>query len=220
MFGDLIIATDNYEEVTRRFEKLTTPATVADKLRLAALRKALSEHTAADRINYVASKLLPDRKVANPLSEVIVVSKPQSSEGIARVVKALVSQTYKNVRCFLIVPSEYKGEKQDNIIYLSEEDAADITIKNISEGCWVTYFHEQDHYGSNYLLDLALSARYSSPDAVGKVRHYKVTGSDIVLSGEACPYSPTSSVALRRALVRQEHLNSLTLKDVANRGRN
>lgn len=218
MFGDLIIATDSYEEVTRRFEKITTPATVADKLRLSALRKIMSEHTAEDRITYVASKLLPGRKVTTSLSEVIVVSKPQSLDGIARVIEAFARQSYENVRCFLIVPSDYKGVKRDKITFLSEEDAADIFIKNISEACWVTYFHEDDHYGSNYLLDLALSARYSAPDAVGKVRHYKVIGSDVVLSGDAIPYSPSSSLALRRALVRQERLNSLTLKDAANRG--
>lgn len=218
MFGDLIIATDSYEEVTRRFEKITTSATVADKLRLSALRKTMSEHTAADRITYVVSKLLPGRKVATSLSEVIVVSKPQSLDGITRVIEAFTRQSYENVRCFLIVPSDYKGEERDKITFLAEEDAADISIKNISEACWVTYFHEDDHYGSNYLLDLALSARYSAPDAVGKMRHYKVIGSDVVLSDDTIPYSPSSSLALRRALIRQERLNSLTLKDVANRG--
>lgn len=218
MFGDLVIVTDSYEEVTRRFEKITTPATVGEKLRLAALRKTMSEHTAADRIAYIVSKLLPARKVANPLSEVIVVSKPQSSDGIDRVIEAFARQSYENVRCFLIVPNDYKGEQRDKITFLAEEDAADTAIKNISEECWVTYFHEDDHYGPNYLLDLALSARYSAPDAVGKGRHYKLVDSDVVLSGDACPYSPSSSVALRRALVRCDRLNSLTLKDVANRG--
>ena len=208
MFGDLVISSDSVDEVTRRFADIVADPLRGDRLRLAGLRKVMSEHTVEDRLDYIAGKLFPDRRPADNRPRITVFSAPSSSAAASSVLDAYARQTCAHVSFIIVLPRGHKGPVPAGIKVMTKAAAAARSVADIAADGWFAFFHEDDYYGPNYLTDLSLATRYSSPDLIGKSRCFRCDpdqpgrGDSPHLDGPQLPYTPVRSLAVRASMVR------------------
>lgn len=208
MFGDLVISSDDCGELTRRFRTLLDSENGAARLRLAALRKIMSEHTSADRLDYIAAKVLPGRAPMAVLPAVTVLARASDAEAARRLLAQFAAQSLPDRHLLLELPPDLSP---DELGQGSPDGDARITLiaagktgtQALPGQGWIACWDERDHYGPNYLYDLALATRYSDADVIGKAAHHRGTGEPV---DAAAAYVPVAALARRRALLRGDRL--------------
>jgi len=203
LFGDLVVTTENGEEMLRRLQLLAEDPLNADKLRLAALRKVMQEHTYTQRLEYVMSKVTGTAK-AQRLPEIVVIGEAQDREQFDLLRANLDRQTYSQVRMIVISDTYQSSIVGDDprIQVLKPGQLKKISLGElVGNAPWIAAFVPGDYYGPNYLLDLALATRYSRAQVVGKAAHFTCTGQSAELLSNEQAYRPTQTLSARRALV-------------------
>lgn len=204
LFGDLVIATDNGEEMLRRLEMLAGDEEASNKLRLAALRKVMLEHTYEQRLHYVISKVT-DKTVFNTLPQVAVLAYARSQEEMINLVDAFQRQTHAASSLYLLLDEGVERLDWDNsnIYFFRPEEIEGKTIREVTgETEWLAGMVPEDYYGPNYLLDMVVATRYSRADAVGKFAHYRFADNGIELLNKGLAYHKVSSLSLRSSMVQ------------------
>ncbi|MBH3453568.1 glycosyltransferase [Pseudomonas monteilii] len=213
LFGDLVVTTDNGEEMLRRLQLLAEDPLNSDKLKLAALRKVMQEHTYTQRLEYVLSKVTGTVK-AQRLPEIVVVGEAQDRQQFDMLRAHLNRQTYSQVRMVIITDAYQSSIVSDDprIVVLKPAQLKKSSLGElVGNTPWVAAFVPGDYYGPNYLLDLALATRYSRAQVVGKAAHFTCQGQDAELQSTEMAYRPAQSLSARRSLVATEIIASQPL---------
>ncbi|WP_200627011.1 glycosyltransferase family protein [Pseudomonas sp. LAM2023] len=206
LFGDLVVTTDNGEEMLRRLQLLAQDPLNSDKLKLAALRKVMQEHTYTQRLDYVLSKVTGTVK-AQHLPEIVVVCEAQDRQQFDMLRAHLNRQTYSHVRMVIISDAYESSIVSDDprILVLRPTQLKKTSLGElVGNTPWLAAFVASDYYGPNYLLDLALATRYSSAQVVGKAAHFTCKEQDAELLSNELAYRPVQSLSARRSLVATE----------------
>ena len=77
------------------------------------------------------------------------------------------------------------------------------SFEEIPDDAFVAVLNNADYYGENYLLDLALSVRYSSCDGFGKVCYYENTNGEINCNDRDCTYKKCDKLAGARSIIKK-----------------
>ncbi|MNO52386.1 Chromosome partition protein Smc [compost metagenome] len=213
LFGDLVVTTDNGEEMLRRLQLLAEDPLNSDKLKLAALRKVMQEHTYTQRLEYVLSKVTGTVK-AQRLPEIVIVCEAQDGEQFDMLRAHLNRQTYSQVRMVIITDAYQSSIVSDDprILVLKPAQLKKANLGElVGNTPWVAAFVPEDYYGPNYLLDLALATRYSRAQVVGKAAHFASNGQNVELQSSELAYRPAQSLNARRSLVANEIVTGLPL---------
>ena len=177
-FGDLVLTSDNGEELIHKLKNMD--ATAQAKLRLAGLRKVYLQHTYEHRLQYIASTIMGYENECL-LPELTCVTFAPTAGDVQWVFDNYQRQTHKKKRLLLILGDRVEMPPLDEknataITVLPFSTAKDLSLASaIEEEAWVTLLHPKDYYGPNYLLDLALATKYSDCIAIGKGAHYQWT---------------------------------------------
>ncbi|WP_018237836.1 glycosyltransferase [Ensifer sp. BR816] len=208
LFGDLVVSSDEAAELRRRLEAICKTEVGYRKFRLLGLRKVMSEHTYADRLNYIRSTLSGQ---AQPPKQprIALFAVAHTPEEYSLHMENFSRQRYPNK--FLIVLKRYSGNsstKIDSIVECTNEDSCVEYIKNVGNDAWVGLLHSEDYYGPEYLTDLQLAQRYSSAMAFGKASRYQAKNGDLTLHADGDQYRTTLKLFARSALVRASAISS------------
>lgn len=206
LFGDLVQVSDNGSEIVRRLEILASDELFEGKYRLAGLRKVLSEHTYSARFNYIMNKVNgTDNK--QPLPSFTVITMVESREQFDSVLRLVSEQTLQPTRVIAILKenslnksvSGFKNDFKGDVNFISLLEAQGRKLKCIkNHHDWVAFFDTQDYYGPNYLMDIALSTRYSSARAIGKSSYFIANDEGIVLQNKNSAYKVNYPLSVRR----------------------
>lgn len=206
MFGDLVITTDSGEEMVRRLQALAGDEESSGKLRLAALRKVMLEHTYEQRLNYIVAKV-SGTPVANPLPDVAVLGYARSEEDLKAILANFQRQTHTSSILYLVLGRKVQQPpgKDARVHFLRRKELEGKCIGDvIGNAALLAGMVAEDYYGPNYLLDMAIATRYSSANAFGKVTRYNHTETDIELLEPGRVYHNAGSLQLRSAVVRAQ----------------
>jgi len=206
MFGDLVITTDSGEEMVRRLQALAGDEESSGKLRLAALRKVMLEHTYEQRLNYIVAKV-SGTPVANPLPDVAVLSYARSEEDLKAVLANFQRQTHTSSILYLVLGRKVQQPpgKDTRVRFLRRKELEGKCIGDvIGNAELLAGMVADDYYGPNYLLDMAIATRYSSANAFGKVTRYNYVETGIELLEPGRAYHNAGSLQLRSAVVRAQ----------------
>ncbi|WP_185750328.1 FkbM family methyltransferase [Stutzerimonas stutzeri] len=206
MFGDLVITTDSGEEMVRRLQALAGDEESSGKLRLAALRKVMLEHTYEQRLNYIVAKV-SGTPVANPLPDVAVLGYARSEEDLKAILANFQRQTHTSSILYLVLGRKVQQPpgKDARVHFLRRKELEGKCIGDvIGNAALLAGMVAEDYYGPNYLLDMAIATRYSSANAFGKVTRYNYTDTDIELLEPGRVYHNAGSLQLRSAVVRAQ----------------
>ncbi|MDD0977168.1 methyltransferase domain-containing protein [Pseudomonas fontis] len=213
LFGELVLSTDNAEEVQRRLQRLADAPQSIDKLRLAALRKVMLEHTYEQRLGYVLSKV-HGKPAVQQLPEIAVLCAAVDRQQFEALLAHLARQTHPNVRLFIVTDGfDSTGVQEDPRVRVFKRQSINkIKIAELlGNTAWLASFAAQDYYGPNYLLDLALATRYSQALLVGKAAYSTWNGKCVELQQAEQAYRPTRQFAARRALIARQLVGEQSL---------
>ncbi|WP_053089817.1 FkbM family methyltransferase [Stutzerimonas stutzeri] len=206
MFGELVITTDSGEEMVRRLQALAGDEESSGKLRLAALRKVMLEHTYEQRLNYIVAKV-SGTSVANPLPDVAVLGYARSEEDLQAVLANFQRQTHTSSILYLVLGRKVQQPtgKDTRVHFLRRKELEGKCIGDvIGNAELLAGMVADDYYGPNYLLDMAIATRYSSANAFGKVTRYNYVETGIELLEPGRAYHNAGSLQLRSAVVRAQ----------------
>jgi glycosyltransferase involved in cell wall biosynthesis/spore maturation protein CgeB len=204
MFGDLVITTDSGHEMVRHLEAVAGDDVRSAKLRLAALRKVLQEHTYEQRLAYVFSKVTGEAaEVRQPAVAVLAHAANQAQLDL--LLANVARQTYAHFQVHVLLAKDFApaAPADQRVRLLPHGEAAGLGIGMIARGAdFVAGMVAQDYYGPNYLLDIALTTTYSDAEVIGKHAQYAWDGATVALQAAGTAYHPAQRLALRSAAVR------------------
>lgn len=210
--GELTILSDSAKEIIRRIKELEAQPAGADKLRLAALRKVMSESTYQDRLAYIVAKIC-NVKLPSLHPAVYVVARADTLEQANAIYKSYVHQNYIEKHLLLFSDSAwefFQGKQNVSVIPTAEVFS---TLHNLPEYVWLAGFAAEDFYGANYLTDIMLATRYVQTKIICKASYYTYADGRVCINSDndSHPYTeikdslPIRRAAARMATLRQEN---------------
>jgi len=203
MFGDLVITTDSGEEMVRRLQALAGNEESSGKLRLAALRKVMLEHTYEQRLNYIVAKV-SGTPVSNPLPKVAVLAYARTEEELQAILASFQRQAHTASSLYLLLGRKVQQPTNNapRVHFFRRKDIDGKRIAEVIGGApMLAGMVAEDYYGPNYLLDMAIATRYSSANAFGKVTRYQWGEPECELAEPGHAYHKVGSLQLRCAVV-------------------
>lgn len=205
LFGDLVITTDSGSEMVRQLQNVASDETRSRKLRLASLRKVMQEHTYAQRMAYIVSKVTGQEQHTS-LPKIAVLAFVANQAELDTILRHYQTQNYKYAKLLIVAKKAWKGfdlATSPSIRIVALKELARQTIGNVLAGNdWVSFMVPQDYYGPNYLLDIALATRYSNSECIGKSAYYAWVNDAPVLQDAGTAYRPAKRLAVRSAAIQ------------------
>lgn len=217
MFGDLVLTTDCGAELTRRLRDIDEDSASARKLRLAALRKVMTEHTYQDRIAYVVAKVSGEPQ-PSLMPPILVTAYAKDQSQADRLIAAFVRQRYAQKTLLLVVPNGFAPavELGDNAVRIvSAAEAETLTLSSLGVSwTWLSVLVPDDYYGEHYLTDLAVATRYSEATAIGKASYYVWSENDgLKLQNLELTYTNVAAVPARAGIARLDRFAGVSLRE-------
>lgn len=212
LLGNLAIATDSTTTIEKWIHRLQDELT-SRKYRLMGLRKVLSEHTYEHRFSYIRSKLLSSVDQV-PEPKIAVVAMVESEAEFSQLYEMFVAQKYDNKHLYIIGnKSDCPTKAVSNYTLLDEGTELATPVTDFLVGHdFVAYFHPDDGYGPNYLLDMSLATKYTSCRCIGKNAMYCIdSGQSLQLHNDGSQYSNCESLDFRSSMVGTEYFSSWTM---------
>ncbi len=216
LLGDLVISTDDTEELKEKVRQMEQEPLFEKKIRLAALRKVMLEHTSRDRMNEMVSKVFSCSAEVY-LPHITCISYAKEQKQIQGICEVFLTQNYQN-KSMLIVCADGvfpDFEEDENISYIIESDhqkAADY----YSDANYLAGLCTDDYYGKNYLMDLALATRYSDAKIITKGGCYAYNDQNgLQLKDNTRPYKSETSAAARSSILCISKVSQFGIIDFA-----
>jgi glycosyltransferase involved in cell wall biosynthesis len=211
MFGDLVVASDSGKEIVERLQQLN--GETGEKMRLAGLRKVMLEHSYEHRLAYVARKALGWHG-DSALPMMVAVALVGSEDDYRQSIENYQAQRHLHKRLLIVLKASITVEQPPldaNITVLDSTVAARSPIgEHIDQHEWLALMSVGDHYGPNYLLDLAIASRYSDYQVVGKVMRYQWCDDAIELINAGSAYQLNVSLPVRSSVIRADAFSTET----------
>jgi FkbM family methyltransferase len=218
MFGDLVACSDSGEVVRKTLSDWLKDVDSIDKLRLAGLRKVLSEHTYKHRLDYIQQKVFGEKYVSNEKLNVAVIGFVNSATQARNLVEKFELQLWKNKKLYIVVrdsSDEIKFPLREDIDFVDYDAYVKQPITEITEGAsYIAAFSLDDFYAPHYLTDLLLSTTYIDVDVIGKGTWYCLSSNEgLTTKNKGNCYSVTKALSPYRSIVQADALKLFTLKN-------
>lgn len=209
LFGDAVVSSDNQQELEKGIQLLRDDPIRFRKVRLAALRKVMSEHTYGDRLAWVAHKAFGSL-ARRSLPSIAVFADISSDEEFDHLMSTVERQAVRPAEVIVLPTAGYRPRHTRASVRI----VGDRAIVSDLNAEWLAYFHPDDYYGRNYLTDLILATRYSDATAFGKRAFYQSSGGTPTLNHEGEQYHLHEFLLWRAAVVKVDSLGQRTLREL------
>ncbi len=170
-FGKLILMSNDFDRLKNLILYIENNQDKYRKIRLSGLRKVFQQHTYRDRLSYIISVVL-DRRYSDGLPWITVISKIDDILSLERLYAQFNNQSYKYKNIIIIynqsIPKKSLSTKMTGISFISEAEVKNVKLSSLSPDGYFAFFHNDDYYGRNYLMDLGIATRYVKSEAIGK----------------------------------------------------
>ncbi|KRD47286.1 hypothetical protein ASE27_02640 [Oerskovia sp. Root918] len=208
LFGNLTTSVDAGEEAAGRIQELESDPRTSRRLRQAALRKVLQEHTYADRIEYLVSRIMGSAYTGH-LPKILVVAEVRSHEELLLFAAQAETQLGVDVVPVAVSPDESvvaRLTQAGGPRIFSRADLRQLKVADLAPTAeFAAVWTMPDHHGRHLLLDLALAHRYSDRKVVGIAGGYEWTVDGVRERGGQ-RYGDAPIGSLRTPVVRVEDL--------------
>lgn len=194
LFGDLTIATDSVDEVSRFVDKYCSKEEDIHKYRLQGFRKVSEEDLYEDRLDYIVNKVF-GISLKKKLPRITVVGIANDRKEFDKIISMAQNQNYADV--MIRIKPEFDVEYDENLMIPKDVSINKYIKENIEDG-FIAYFNAEDFYGENYLRDMAIMLRYGTYDAIGKTSHYNNKG---ILKEEYPVYHRVPRLMVKKSII-------------------
>lgn len=204
-FGDLVISSDNVNELKNKLKLICDDEIYCKKIKLNALRKVMKEHTYTDRLRFIASIVY--KKQFEVKHKFYILIHVNSQEEYIKALDIFNSQKENQWFQLLIYnDKKLKFQPNDKCAYFSELEELFKYVKN-DQQAYFGMLDIGDFYGENYLLDLALTLKYSNFNAFGKYSFYDFKNGEISLKNKDCEYKKVNQLFITSSFIKVEYIN-------------
>ncbi|HEB9344991.1 TPA: FkbM family methyltransferase [Campylobacter coli] len=204
-FGDLVISSDNVNELKNKLKLICDDEIYCKKIKLNTLRKVMKEHTYTDRLNFIASIVY--KKQFEVKHKFYILIHVNSQEEYIKALDIFNSQKENQWFQLLIYnDKKLKFQPNDKCAYFSELEELFKYVKN-DQQAYFGMLDIGDFYGENYLLDLALTLKYSNFNAFGKYSFYDFKNGEISLKNKDCEYKKVNQLFITSSFIKVEYIN-------------
>lgn len=212
MFGDLVVSSDNANEIEHRLKTICDDETGYRKLRLLGLRKVMKEHTYASRLQFIGQKVL-GHPVTDQFPEVVVVARASTLSEFDLLRKNIDRQSYKKLRAVILGADDLRTN-ESRVSLVRDFEGLKAQLADVSANDYIAFFSNEDYYGPNYILDLILANQYSGSNVFGKTSYYKLDGNSVTLDSDGTQYTTVDEIDARSSMIRRSVLTDAVLKQV------
>jgi spore maturation protein CgeB len=221
LFGDLVITSDNADEIRQRLAALVDNPVLRSKVALAGVRKVLLEHTYAHRLERVRSIVFGTAEIQQILPPLCVLASVASVTELKRLQQMLLAQEEGvDWRAVLVaeegsdIAAMQKAVTDGRISCVlfglsSQHGMAGL----LADAQWVAGWHANDYYGPNYFLDLLLGTRYCDAPVLGKAAMFCADASGPNWVNQEAVYRPMQHVQARCAVLKAERLHDVSVAE-------
>lgn len=204
IFGDVVICSDNKDELLKRIDILYNDNLYYDFIKLKGLRITLSKHTYMHRLKTFLNIIgvpLEDSEIG-----VSVLAYVDNLEQFHKVYNMFQNQSLSNKELIVI---SYKLKYKDIIDFdncrlLESRDINNII--NLAKYNFISIFDENNYYGKNYLIDLTLATSYSDADIIGKFSYYEYSNKKINLVNKGFEYKYVTNLNIASTIFNKKLL--------------
>ncbi|MCA1064607.1 DUF3880 domain-containing protein (plasmid) [Rossellomorea sp. AcN35-11] len=204
VFGDLVLATSNFEELKERIDLFFNDEHYFKKNRLQGLRTVLEDHTYKVRIEEMLNHMnFPFIKEDLAVTAIGIVRNHKDYENI---MTQFNRQTIKNKKLVILLDlfegylDIFNKENNENVkTYLLDYVHHYDTINQLVETEYFAPLHLDNYYGPNYLKDMALGTLY--------------TEDTVIVKSEGKEYTYVTNGAIDRSLLPKTSTKLLTPKE-------
>ena len=215
LFGDLVVSSDNTRELEHRLQQICNDETNYRKLRLAGLRRVMSEHTYHARLQYISRKLLQVHSIDdNP--RVYIIGNVRTQSEFDQFIQNTQRQAYEHIKCIVVSNEKFDTRiSQVAIVATSELLASQMEEEDGPHSGYVAFFSNNDYYGKNYICDLVLARHFSDAVVFGKASYYDNDDNILELKADGSQYREIESLDARCSIIKQTDLTPETVVRVA-----
>ncbi|AJC84182.1 FkbM family methyltransferase [Campylobacter peloridis] len=213
-FGDLVISSDNVNELKNKLKLVCEDEMYYKKIKLNALRKVMKEHTYTDRLNFIASVVYKEQFESKHKFYILIHI--NSQEEYTRALDIYYSQK-ENQDIELLIYSKERLELQDEKYrFFSDQEKLYEYLKDKYQA-YFGMMDIKDYYNENYLLDLTLTLKYSNFNAFGKYSFYNFNDGEVYLENKDCEYKKVKQLFITSSFVKVEYINKGLLSAFLNK---
>lgn len=217
LFGDIVIASDDPDVIKQRMFELEADPMLRGKVSLAGVRKVMQDHTYGQRLARIL-KIALDKDHDQELPSVLIFSVCADQAELERIQQLLLSQRDVVWNAVLIVQDgaepQLRISDDQRLRVVSDREFSSLSMMDLlGDAEWVACFSAKDYYGTNYLLDLLLSTRYSESGVFGKAEYFRAGESGVVWENQGAAYRPMKGVKPNRSLVKSDRLTNWSVED-------
>lgn len=208
MFGELITATDSGKTIVDKIDSFEKDKNLRDKIKLANLRKVLSEHTYQHRLEYIREKVFNIKSSNRKLVHIFSIVKDQNE--FSNLIESFSKQVYQNKSLTLFIKNNIKlDDKINSAINLVEfVKMQKKSLQEIfGENEWIGYMSPSDYYGPNYLTDMMDTLSYLEIDAIGKANYFQYKNEEFSLISDREDYSEVSSLPVNSSIIKSPDIS-------------
>jgi len=197
IFGDLVVCTDDGMRLKSQLSLFENEEYYL-KLRLAGLRKALSEHTYTNRVFYLAEKVL-GLKNKRQWGSVAIIASVDSEADMERVKVLVQRQSYRNIKLFILSNKNLIVPEMAVLVQNPTEEWIE-EIQSIFD--FVAFFSKNDYYGPNYIYDFMTTREYVQADVITKSVYFENSPDGITKQRCGVTYQWVSNATIRKSMLK------------------
>lgn len=208
IFGDLVISSDNGNEIVKRLKHLSKNQNYVEKYRLSGLRKVLLEHTYKHRFIYLIQKIFDNKIAIDIYPSVAVISYSNKINEQQYLIDQFCRQKYTNC-CFILITDidTYRPlfipQSHSKKIFIKQRKDFTCTDLEYNSAIWLAPIFSDDYYGEYYLTDLVLASSYTNAKVIGKGSFFSVSNGKIQKNNEKNKYCEVEELAVRSSIIQR-----------------
>lgn len=220
MFGDIIIASDDWEFAEKEIEALMNNPILWKQRSLEGIRRVMLNHTYSDRLRFILSKVGITMEKRVP--RIAVVAMTNSEAEIEKLIQVFNQQNYLNKELILFINEEESNCNKLINKYNSKNVKCYIkgyidehydSISQLIDCDYFAYFDvTKNTYGENYLTDLAVATVYTNSEIIGKKSYYTMKNGELVLNNED-EYVYTNELDVDKSMINRKLLKDMPVSD-------
>lgn len=217
IFNNLVVSSDNIEELREEFIRLREEKYYYDKM-VAGMREVLTNHTYYKRFLFILEKIGMEVDVTD--IKIAVIIKTDNMEEYKILKKEYLNQRYENKKLYVITDNKdlenmiENEEENIEVIFKCVKINTYLVDDFISED-YISFFSLNNKYKAYYLQDLINTRLYADEKIIGKKSYYEFTKDEnYKLINKDMDFKYVDEIDFDKCIVKKEILSKKTIYKV------
>jgi spore maturation protein CgeB len=218
-FPEIVLIAEKASDLNPLLKRLNDDRLAYEEIALKGIREVYSNHLYEHRLQRILEKSgVTPTKIKPP--SVSLLCRVKNEEEILQALDITASQVWKETELVLLLEGDTDTGKLINkynnqtvsVLHLNSVLSLNTLIADHIQSVFIAFLNLENHYASNYLLDLVQASIYADADIFGKNSYYKYSGNKIELV-EGKENSYLTKLKMDSSIIKSAKLENHSLND-------